>query len=142
VHFNVPHEPLFYDASTGRYDLGEKPVLSMFKKDFARYFDAVQLVDRTIGQVRRTMEASGVWDSTHVLITSDHPYRARQKVDGIEDDFRVPFILKTAGGSAGITYETDFNTMVAADLATALLRREVRSRGDLKAWLDQHVKTH
>ena len=94
VHFNIPHEPLFYDASTGRYDLGEKPITSMFKKDFTRYLDAVRLVDRTIGELRRGMEASGVWDNTHVLITSDHPYRARRRVDGVEDDFRVPFIVK------------------------------------------------
>ena len=32
AHFPIPHEPLFYDRSTGRYDLGEKPITGFPKR--------------------------------------------------------------------------------------------------------------
>jgi hypothetical protein len=137
IHFPVPHEPFFYDSSTGRYDLGEKPITGFFIKDYTRYIDALQLVDKSLGQVRRSMEASGVWSNTHVLLTSDHTYRQRHRFDTNRNDNRVPFILRLAGSSEPVAYSERFNSIVVADLATALLRREVQTTAQVRDWIDR-----
>ena len=141
VHLNVPHEPFFYDAASGRFNLGEKPIVSMLQKDFRRYLDALQLVDRTLGEMRRAMERTGVWDDTHVLLTSDHSYRRRTLVDGKPPDTRVPFIVKVAGSDAGAAYDGHFDTVIAPQVTTALLRREITTAEQLRSWIDKTAAT-
>jgi hypothetical protein len=134
VHFNVPHEPFFYNAATGEFNAGEKPVVSLFRKNFRRYFDALQLVNRTFGELRQAMEQSGVWNDTHVLLTTDHPYRARLRLDGRQDN-RVPFIVRAAGTQRGAAYDGHFNTVLAPDLAAALLQGRLRSSEAVREWV-------
>ena len=136
IHFNIPHEPQFYDASTGNYHLGEKPITTMIRKPQGRYWDALQLVDRTFGELRRKMEATGMWDNTHVIMTSDHPNRGRWTLDGVRNDNRVPFIVRTAGTSRHVRSDRDFNTAAASDLTMGLLGGQIRSTEEVAAWLD------
>ena len=121
VHFPVPHEPLFYDHRSGRYDLGERPVVSMLQKNFEAYYDAVQLVDRTIGSVRGSLQQAGLWDRTHLIVTSDHNYRNRHRLGMKHGDTRVPFIVRVAGSTSETAFDQKFNTILSADLAIALL---------------------
>jgi hypothetical protein len=65
VHFPAPHWPCMYDRR---------------KKDFTfeggcNYFDNLELVDRTFGDLRRSMERAGLWEDTVVLVSSDHWWR-------------------------------------------------------------------
>ena len=41
------------------------------------------------------MKSAGLWESTTVLISADHPYRESEALDG-KSDPRVPFLLKLA----------------------------------------------
>jgi len=141
VHFNVPHEPLFYDAATGAHHLGEKPLIAAIKKDSTRYFDALVLVDRTVGELRRALEAAGLWDQTDMLLTSDHPYRARHRVDGVRDDVRVPFIVRVAGSRDAVSHEQEFYTLLAPDLLPKLRSRELRTPSDVRDWVAARSKT-
>jgi hypothetical protein len=141
VHFPIPHEPLFYDSTTRRFDLGEKPITGFFIKHFERYIDALQLADISLGEVRRAMEASGLWDNTHILLTSDHIYRQRHRLDTNRNDDRIPFTIRLAGSDKRVDYSERFNTIIAADLATALLRREVQTAQQVGAWIDQRRAT-
>lgn len=140
AHFPVPHEPLFYDSSTGRFDLSEKPGISLFKKNFLRYMDAVQLVDSTFGQLRNAMQAAGVWEKTHVLLTSDHGYRNRHRVDGVRSDSRVPFLVRVAGSPQEISFPSKFNTVLSSDLAMALLNGVVKSPGEVQGWIERRLR--
>ena len=137
VHFPIPHEPLFYDSAERRFDLGEKPIAGLFVKPFERYIDALQLVDISLGEVRRAMETSGLWDKTHLLLTSDHAYRQRHRLDSNRNDDRIPFTIHLAGSSRRFDYSQRFNTIVAADLATALLRRELNTSEQVQTWIDE-----
>ncbi|HWS53898.1 MAG TPA: sulfatase-like hydrolase/transferase [Pyrinomonadaceae bacterium] len=148
VHLPIPHPPNFYDRASGR-----------FAFDAPRsYLDSLALTDRTLGELRREMEAAGLWDSTAVLVSSDHWWRAREvwaPVAGIPDnapywnasdtalvpaetDYRVPFILKLPGQRQATNYDPAFNTILSHDLVLGVLRGELKTPGEVAAWLDRH----
>jgi hypothetical protein len=129
VHLPIPHAPHAYDRKTGEFTLGNSPI--------AGYVDSLALLDRTIGEIRRSMENAGTWDSTTVLFTSDHPYRESMQLDG-KSDPRIPYILKLASQKAGVEYTPQFNTVLTADLLIAVLRGEIADAAAAAAWLDRN----
>lgn len=129
VHLPIPHAPHAYDRKTGTFTLGNSPI--------AGYLDSLALLDRSVGELRRTMESAGVWDSTTVLFTSDHGYRDSEALDG-KSDPRVPYLLKLASQKDGVTYTNDFNTVLTADLLMDVLRGEIADPASAAAWLDRN----
>ena len=128
VHFPIPHVPAIYDRAGGR-------LTTTRPSHLAGYVDNVALVDRTLGELRRTMEARGLWDRTTVLVTADHAWRESWAFDG-RTDREVPFLLKLAGPPIAREYSSPFNTVLTRELVLAILRREVASPGDVAAWID------
>ena len=145
LHYPIPHPPGIYDRS---------------KRDFSfaassNYLDNLELADRALGELREEMVKAGLWESTTVLISSDHRLRADRvwrkhfmwkpsftKVDPIVfnsvRDERVPFILKLAGQRKGSAYESHFNTVLSHDLVLAILSGELSKAEDVTGWLDRH----
>ena len=132
AHFPVPHGPHGYRRSTGDFTLRNSPING--------YLDSLALVDRTLGELRGVMESAGLWDNTTILISADHPYREAMTLDGKMDP-RIPFLMKLAGHTEGLTYDAPFNTVLTHDLLLAVLRGEVASPGAVAAWLDRHRTT-
>ncbi|MCC6420281.1 MAG: sulfatase-like hydrolase/transferase, partial [Gemmataceae bacterium] len=64
IHLPIPHPPFVYEAATGRMTLRNSPVTG--------YWDALELMDATLGRLRGAMERAGLWDSTAVILSSDH----------------------------------------------------------------------
>jgi hypothetical protein len=129
VHLPVPHAPHAYDRKTGTFTLRNSPI--------AGYIDSLALLDRTVGEMRRTMENSGTWDSTTVLFTSDHGYRDSESLDG-KSDPRIPYLLKLAGQKVAVAYTPQFNTVLSAGLLLAVLRGEIGDAASVTAWLDRN----
>jgi hypothetical protein len=129
VHLPIPHAPHVYNRKTGTFTLGNSPI--------AGYIDSLALLDRTVGELRRTMEQAGVWDSTTVLLTSDHGYRDSEALDG-KSDPRVPYILKLASQKDSVAYTQEFNTVLTADLLMDVLRGEITDPASAIAWLDRN----
>lgn len=149
LHFPIPHLPGIYDRQTDELTV----------ESGKSYLDNLELADRTIGELRRSMEEAGIWEDTTVLVTSDHWWRADQwcciknhtqhawttedgetfekhlsgKVDG-----RVPFLLKLAGQKQRAIYENDFNTVLTHDLFLALLRGEISDQKSVIDWIDSY----
>jgi len=140
IHFPAPHFPCLYDRR---------------KDDFTfeggcNYFDNLELVDRTFGDLRRSMERAGLWDDTVVLVSSDHWWRTEiwpknqswtkeeQSVMSKGADYHVPFMLKLKRQRASVIYQPSFNTVLSQDLLLALLRGELSAPPDVTAWLDRH----
>jgi hypothetical protein len=65
MHFPVPHLLGIYDRHAGDYSTS----------DSSSYLDNLVLADRTLGDIRRSLERAGLWDKTALLVTSDHPLR-------------------------------------------------------------------
>jgi arylsulfatase A-like enzyme len=123
----VPHAPHGYNRTTGRFDLRNSPIRG--------YIDSLALLDRTLGDLRRSMQAAGTWTNTTVLVTTDHPYREAEQVDG-KSDRRIPFLLKLAGQRAGAAYDAPFNAILAHRLLLAVLSGEIGDTAAAARWLD------
>ncbi len=83
------------------------------------------------------MEDAGIWNSTTVVVSSDHWFRDAKVFDG-KLDRRVPFLVKTAGQTAPLAYGEPFNTVLTQDLLLEVLRKEVATPQDVHAWLSWH----
>ncbi len=78
------------------------------------------------------------WESTTIIVSSDHWLRkALWRYEG-ETDHRIPFMLKLAGQKKGVTYEKPFNTVLTRDLVLAILRGEITSIDEVVTWLDKN----
>jgi hypothetical protein len=140
IHSPAPHPPGIYDSQKNDFSLESKN----------GYIDNLALVDRTVGDLRRALEAKGLWDKTTLIISADHWWRTEMwsrgpffnredaAVAGSKMDHRVPFIVKLAGQRGPITYSQPFNTVVTHDLILALLRGELGNPENVAAWLDNH----
>jgi Sulfatase len=129
VHLPVPHAPHAYDRRTGRLTLANSPVRG--------YLDSLALLDRTLAELRASMEKSGAWEKTNILISSDHHYREDELLDGKSDE-RIPFLLKLAGQKQGLAYDPPFNAVLTHDLVLSVLRGEITTPAAAAAWLDRN----
>jgi Sulfatase len=130
IHLPIPHGPHAYDRRTGQFTLKNSPIRG--------YFDSLALLDRCLGEIRKSMEADGIWDKTTVLITSDHPYRSASAIDG-KTDPRIPYFLKMASQKDGFAYNRPFQTVLTHDLVLAILRGELARPEEVAAWLDRQA---
>ena len=128
LHWPIPHWPPIYDRHTGNFE----PVLS--RGDW--YDDNLVLVDETLRQLRESLESAGLWESTTILISSDHHLRALAGVHVLQDS-RVPFLLKLAGQTAGVTYKARLQTIVSHDLILGILRGELKTPDQVTKWFDE-----
>jgi hypothetical protein len=141
VHWPIPHCPNIYDRAEDRISISADQ----------SYLDNLELVDRTMGDIRRAMESNGTWEKTVVLVTSDHWWRnshwkkhrrwtAEDEAASVgTEDRRIPFILKMAGPSKeGAAFAEPFNTILTHDLLLAILRGQVMDTKGAAAWLDRH----
>jgi hypothetical protein len=139
VHFPLPHPFPIYDRQRHDFTLG----------DTLSYADNLALVDRTVGEMRRALERTGQWDSTSVLIISDHGlrpdlWRGRmgwtpelERLTAAGQSETVPFILKLAGQNRGVVYDRPFSSVVSSELALAILCGEVSTPEAAVSWLDR-----
>ncbi len=128
-HLPIPHYPGIYD----RFD--QKFKLSSF--DVAEsYLNNLALVDRIFGELRHAMETAGAWETSTIIVTSDHWWREANNLDG-KMDHRVPLLIKFPGRHESATYSKPLNTVVLHDLMLAVLRREIETPTDLTTWLEQ-----
>jgi hypothetical protein len=128
LHLIVPHTPWIWD------DRRESYTVTRFHPD--GYYDNLRLMDRVLGELRREMEGAGKWDSTAVLLLSDHVMRYRPAYLNEPRDPRIPFVLKLPGATTGVVYDRPFSAMVTHDLVAALLRGELKTVRDATTWLD------
>jgi hypothetical protein len=134
LHFHGSHVPYVYNRFERQFITSDPDGHGYNPK---HYMDGLALADRSLGRLRRTLEEAHAWDATTVLVSSDHWYRESQALDG-KTDKRVPFLLKMAGQTAPVAFDTPFNTTLTEKLVVAILRKEVTSPQDALAWLARH----
>jgi hypothetical protein len=138
IHFPLPHLFAIYDRQRRDFTLS----------DSLSYADNLALVDRTVGELRRALESAGLWDSTSILITSDHGLRPdlwRDRMGWTPELERltaggqsqtVPFIVKLGGQNHGMVYDPAFSSVLSSELVLAMLSGEVSTPQGAAAWLD------
>lgn len=140
IHWPIPHPLGIYNRSERSFTAIER----------SSYLDNLALTDRTMGDVRKKMEDAGMWDSTVVLVSSDHPLRPYEwnyRLTWTEEDKAatggkespiIPFLLKLPGQRKGIAYKPPFNTVLSQDLLLALLHGEISTSRAAVSWLDRN----
>ena len=140
MHWNIPHPP----GITGPQDGASKSSAST-------YVDNLRLLNQTVGEIRSTLEKAGLWDSSTILMSSDHPLRlktwsvekiAPPSVGSISQASEVPFLLKMAGQRQGFAYSKPMQTVVTKDLLLAIMKGEIHQPGQVAEWLDSHPPRH
>jgi hypothetical protein len=142
AHLPTPHMFAVYDRARRDFMLSGR----------IDYLDNLALVDRTIGELRRELEHDGLWDSTTLIVSSDHGLRpelwrghygwdAQMEQLSAEATSRVPFIVKLAGQHTPVRFEQPFSAVVTGDLALAILGGQVSTAPEAAAWLDAHATT-
>ena len=130
LHLPTPHAPHFYDRHSRTF-AGRNPGAAR------SYPDSLALADLILGEVRESMTSAGLWDKTTVLVSSDHPNRASKDLDG-KSDPRVPFLLKLAGQTSGVSYTAPIHTIVTKPLLEAILAGQVATPEQAINWLHSH----
>lgn len=114
------------------------------------YIDNLMLVDDLLGEVRAKLRADGTWDSTMLILSSDHSLRVREWDDfqaWTEEEERVtrgrqvpyvPLLIKFPGQHPAFTYDKPFSIVLMRDLVRALAIGDVATPEGLAAWLDEH----
>jgi hypothetical protein len=143
LHLPVPHLP-------GLYDRTKDKLANEHSND---YLDNLELSDRTLGELRRAMEANGTWQETTLLVSSDHPFRVAtwqgsilrsdevERATGGEDHPFIPFMLKLAGNTSPLEYRPEFSSLLTHDLILGVLGNEFKSSQDVANWLNKRRVT-
>jgi hypothetical protein len=124
VHLPAPHEPGIYDRARGELTSRSIPGDG--------YVHNLALADRSLGELRRAMESSRVWDRTTVMVFGDH---GRRSAGGAIADPRVPFLVKLAGESRSVAYDQPLDLLRVHALTIALLEGRLTTTDQLVAWL-------
>jgi len=138
LHLPPPHRPGVYSATKHKISIWD----TIFHMSNSQgYFNNLALADYELGEIRRAMEAAGVWDKSWIIISADHSWRSSKGFDG-KRDLRVPFLVKPPGNINAADYSPQFNTLLTHDLILAMLRNEVTNQQDITDWLDAHRAGH
>ena len=128
LHIMLPHKPIIFNRQTGR--------MTPFNYSPWGYYDNLALTDKCLGEIRRTLENAGLWESTTVLVTADHPWRKAKKYTG-KVDSRVPLLLKATHQQEAIVFEHEFPPMRIKDLVLRILDGHLVDLNTITTWLEQ-----
>ena len=139
LHLPIPHPPGIYDRRQKKLSLD----------DSSDYLDNLALADKTLGDLRRAMEANGTWNETTILVSSDHPLRPglwkgssewnadlQAATSGNQQPY-VPFLLKMPGYWGHVPYEADFDSVLTRDLIRLVMNGDVVNPQQVAEWLDE-----
>lgn len=129
IHLPVPHGPEIFN----RYTSSVTPFA--VHRDW--FFDNLLLADRTLRAIRRSMQRSGTWDDSAIIVTSDHSLREGMMAHPNPVPL-VPFMVKMPGQSQGTVFTTPFSTEMIRYLIPAIQRGEVKA-ANLPDWMRQHA---
>jgi hypothetical protein len=140
LHLPVPHSPGIYDRQTG----------TLTDSGRSSYVDNLALADKTLGELRATLEARGEWDSSAILVMGDHSWRAPgwRRVVGWtrEDDAamgdsgfddRPGYIVKMPGQQQGVRFDGVFAATRTRGLIDQILTRKIATPDELTTWAAQ-----
>src|SRR5262245_7210124 len=130
LHLPLPRPPGIYDRATGR--------LTTWNFTGAAagggYLDNLALVDRMMGELRRSIARANLGDRTWLVVSADRWWTTSQRYDG-HMDRRVPFLVRPPDGGRAAHVDAAFNTLAAHDLVLMILRGSIKDTGDATAWL-------
>lgn len=99
-HFCLPHDPFIWNRAGMKNPLPD----NFMENTPENYADSLRRLDAVIGEIISVLKATGKWDSSLIIVTSDHSWRLDPAVpgyDGAREDMvphsqwrHVPLIVK------------------------------------------------
>lgn len=132
LHLPMTHWPFYYDRLTCRFDRRWNHPRA--------YWDALALGDRVLSELRQAMVASGTWDSSTIVLTSDHSYRDSDLIDR-KHDARVPLLIKWRNSEAPASLSAELNTQVLPDFVLAALGGAIVDEEQAVRWLMKQAQS-
>jgi Sulfatase len=140
LHLPVPHPWGIYDRHTGK-----------FTTTGSSYINNLALADKCLAGIRQTLEQTGQWDSSTVLVMGDHSWRTSQlwhlpkvefrwaKEDEIAShagqyDPRPVYLVKLPGQTTAAHIDTPFHTVNTRKLFDAIMAHRINTPTDLSTW--------
>jgi hypothetical protein len=130
LHMPTPHRP-------GIWLPAKKKFTTLPMNKVTGYMNNLMLADYELGEIRKVMEKSGLWEKTWVIMSSDHSWRESHLYDNVRD-LRVPFLVKAPGTNQPVNYSTQFNTVLTRDLILSVLQGQITNQQNVVDWLDVH----
>lgn len=129
IHLPVPHGPPIFDRDSGK--------ITLFNSREDWFFDNLVLADRVMSEIREGMERSGQWDSSVVIVSSDHSLR-EEMMPHPDPTPLVPFIIKMPGQTQGRDFNSPFNAEITRELIGRIISGEITA-ANLPTWIEQHA---
>nr|MCH9659866.1 LTA synthase family protein [Bacteroidota bacterium] len=126
-HVSVPHGPNIYDRKNEKF--------TYFNTQPEGYFGNLVLADKFLEKIRLEMEKHGLWESSTVIVTSDHGWR-HVKLINRERDYRVPFLVKLPSQTKNVIYKPNFSSTVLKELILNLLGGEISNTEEVINFLN------
>ncbi|HTQ09249.1 MAG TPA: sulfatase-like hydrolase/transferase [Fimbriimonadaceae bacterium] len=133
-HLFPPHLPCMFDARTGSPDVD-----SQWNAD--PYENSLAFADRALGEIRRSMEAAGTWDTSLVILTADHSFRVGGEL-GYKVYPRIPFLCHLPKQTARVAVGDKINTICTHDMLLAYLDGQLRTPQELAGWVVEWIRNH
>jgi hypothetical protein len=148
LHLPVPHPWGIYDRHTGK-----------FITTGSSYINNLALADKCLANIRQTLEQTGQWDSSTVVVMGDHSWRTKQlwhlphpgygwaKEDDIAShggqyDPRPVYIVKFPGQTTGTRIDTPYSTVNTRKLFDNIMSHQLTNAADLTAWVNTLPAPH
>ena len=115
------------------------------------YLDNLALTDVFLKHVRSTLEQSGQWDSSTIVVMADHSWRTKLMWEetpewtteeqmasrGGQFDDRPAYVVKLPEQHMGARIDAPFSAVNTRKLFDAILAQRIRSKEELSAWAIQ-----
>lgn len=142
LHLATPHPPGI-SREPGKSSAGDDKPDTAFAANYAT-------ADAIFGEIRSILEERGEWDSSLVILTSDHGLRSFWELTSClaeedrqllrhRDERSVPMIVKWPGGTAPATVEEPVSTLLLAPMVRAYLRGEMATPDEFARWVQQNI---
>lgn len=140
LHFPIPHPPVIFDRNTKK-----------ISTKVNSYSDQLMLVDKTIADIKDILIDANLWDSSTLILTSDHWFRPNdwitfpEIITISEKDKKmakkrtkplVPLLIKMPYQKQKISYNKAFNAIALHNLVIDIFDNKVSNEIELKNWLD------
>lgn len=131
VHLPVPHAPWIYDRVS-------EEIVDPQDDSPVGYIDNLALTDRAMGKLRSAMERTAIWDRSVYIVSADHSWRGRKKLDGRWDP-RVPFLIHFPdGGHAELHHPMD--TIITSRLISEILHGNITTTKAAESWINHESR--
>jgi hypothetical protein len=139
LHLPVPHPWGIYDRHTGKF-MSTGP---------SSYINNLALADKCLAAIRQTLEQTGQWDSSTVVVMGDHSWRTEQiwkhwsnlwspeenlASQGAQYDPRPAYLVKLPGQTTSSHIDTPFRIVNTRPLFDAMMAHQINTPTDLAAW--------